>query len=187
MKCPKCGKNMNKDFCMFCGYMLNGNYIHKTNYEVNDLAKVLGDDYDKVIRNENTSFIFFLGPLYFAYRNYFFLGIMLELINLTSYLIVMRIISAIFGPQFPLFLFYIFLFLYFILNKLFWMTLCNPIYIFLINRKIDIIKNKHDNNKDDYIRNIRIRNIYKPIFIIVLFILIPIITLYFYKMIKGTL
>ena len=74
MKCPKCGKKMTKDFCMFCGYMLNGNYIHKTNYKVNDLAKALGDDYDKVIRNENKFLIFFLGPLYFAYRNYFFLG-----------------------------------------------------------------------------------------------------------------
>ena len=29
MKCPNCGKEMTKDFCMFCGYMSNGNYIKK--------------------------------------------------------------------------------------------------------------------------------------------------------------
>lgn len=187
MKCPKCGKKMTKDFCMFCGYMLNGNYIHKTNYKVNDLAKALGDDYDKVIRNENKFLIFFLGPLYFAYRNYFFLGAILEFLDLVSYFFAMRGIVVMLGQILSNYFLYLFLFFYFILNKLFWIIFCNPIYKFLINRKIDKIKKQYGKNKDDYIRNIKIRNIYKPVMIIFSFVIIPLIILFFHKLVKGTL
>ena len=189
MRCPKCGKNMNKDFCMFCGYMLNGNYIHKTNYEVNDLAKALGNDYDKVIRNENVGFIFLLGPLYFAYRNYFFLGFILEFINLFSYYIlyILQYTFRLGYGEIPNVLFYFILFLYFIINKSFWMIFSNPMYKFLINKKINKIKSKYKENIDNYIINIKIRNIYKPIFAIIILGLIPIITIIIIRLYFGNL
>lgn len=166
--------------------MINGNIINKNTHPAFDLEKALGNDYDKIIRNENISFIFFIGPLYFAYRNYFFLGLLLEFINIGSYLFFCRNMYIILG-NLPVLYSYVFLFSYFVLNKLFWMMVCNPIYTFIINRKIKKIKKKYGNNKDDYIINIKIRNIYKLNLLIILFITLPFIILFLYKLVKSTL
>lgn len=186
MKCPKCGKRMTKDFCMFCGYMLDGNFIKKTNYKISDLEKAFGNEYKKIVRNENKWLIFLLGPLYFGYRNYFFLGLILEIFNIISYWILYNIFNILtnigpfsFAPLFILF--------YFLLNKFFWVLSSNSIYKFLINRKIDKIKRKYKTNKDDYIVNIKIRNIYKPLFIVITIVLIPIITFIIVRWYFGNL
>ena len=67
MKCPKCGKPINQKanksfYCLFCGYMENGNTITKTkkNISASDLEIYLGDRFDKVYRNENMFTIFLL-------------------------------------------------------------------------------------------------------------------------------
>ncbi len=191
MKCPKCGKNMTKDFCMFCGYMLNGNYIHKTNYEVSDLEKALGNDYNKVIRNENIGFIFLIGPLYFAYRNYFFLGFVLEFINIFSYYFLFACSEAlrITPVGIPNMGFWFIFIIYFLLNKTFWMTLSNPIYKSLINTKVKKIQGKYPNKneKDEKLRSIKIRNIYKLILAFILLLLMPIIIVICIKLYFGNL
>lgn len=177
MKCPKCGKIMSKDFCMFCGYMLNGNYIRKKHYSASDLSKALGSEYDTVIRNENTGMIFLLGPLYFAYRNYFFLGFVLEFINLFSYFVLYifhHFFRFNYSSEVPNVIFWIVLIFYFIINKFFWILFSNPIYVFFLKKKIKKIIKNHKDNKDDYIRNVKNRNIYKPIFAAIMLVIIPI-------------
>lgn len=193
MKCPKCGKNMNKDFCMFCGYMLNGNYIHKTNYEMNDLAKALGNNYDMVIRNENVITVLLLGPLYFAYRNYFFLGLILEIIDALSYVFIYVCgeVLRITPPIIPNIGFWLVFITYFILNKIFWISMCNPIYSFLVNKKIKKINKKYKNeskyDRENHIRSIKIRNIYKPVLAVIILIMIPIITVVIIRWYFGNL
>ena len=45
MKCPKCGKPMTKYFCLYCGYMENGNTITKAekNPSATDIEIYLGE------------------------------------------------------------------------------------------------------------------------------------------------
>ena len=163
---------------MFCGYMLNGNYIKKNNNKVSELEKVFDKEYKKIVRNENKRIVFLLGPLYFGYRNYFFLGFILEFFNIISYWILYIIFYKLtnigpfsFAPLFIL--------LYFFLNKFFWITFSNSIYIVLVNKKIQKIKRKCKTNKEDAIVNIRIRNIYKPIGIAIIIVILPIIVFMF--------
>lgn len=82
MNCPKCGKSNFKDYCIVCGYMKNGNYIRKTRYENSDLEIMLGYEYDDIIHNTNNLKVFLLGGLYFCYRNCFFVGFFLEILNI---------------------------------------------------------------------------------------------------------
>lgn len=91
MKFPKCDKKITRDFCMSCGYMLNGNYITKNNFKISILEKEFGNEYNKIVRNHNKWIVFLLGPIYFAYRNYFFLGLILEIFNIVSYLVLYNI------------------------------------------------------------------------------------------------
>ena len=80
MKCPKCGKPINQKanksfYCLYCGYMENGNTITKTkkNISASDLEIYLGDRFDKVYRNENMFTIFLLGPFSFCFNRLLFL------------------------------------------------------------------------------------------------------------------
>ena len=186
MECPNCGKKMTNNFCMFCGYILNGNYITKNNPKISDIEKVFGDEYNMIVHNDNKLIVFLLGPLYFGYRNYFFLGLILEILNITSYFILYNIFYKItnigpftFAPVFILF--------YFLLNKFFWVIISNPVYIFLMNAKINKIKNIYKMNKDENIVNIRIRSIYKPVCIVIFICFIPIITFIIVRWYFGNL
>ena len=55
MKCPKCGKPMTRSFCLYCGYMENGNTITKAekNPSATDIEIYLGDRFDTICHNEN--------------------------------------------------------------------------------------------------------------------------------------
>ena len=84
MKCPKCGKPMTKAFCLYCGYMENGNTITKAekNPSATDIEIYLGDRFDNICHNENTFLIFFLGPFYFCFNRLLFLGIFCAIIDI---------------------------------------------------------------------------------------------------------
>ena len=84
MICPNCGKKSNNnDFCMFCGYLINGSFIDKSDTKVkDDLELFLGDDYLTITRNDNYIITFTLGPLYFCYKKKFLLGFLLGIIDI---------------------------------------------------------------------------------------------------------
>lgn len=186
MECPNCGKKMTKNFCMFCGYISNGNYITNNDSKISDIEKAFGDEYNVIVKNDNKLFVFLLGPLYFSYRNYFFLGLTLEILNIISYFILYNIFYNLtnigpftFAPILILF--------YFLLNKFFWVIISNPIYILLMNKKINRIKKQCKMNKDEYIANIKIRNIYKLICVVISICLIPIIVFIVVRWFFGNL
>lgn len=83
MICPNCGKKSNNSsFCMFCGYLTNGNFIDNNHAKVrSDLEIYLDDDYFVVTRNTNYITTFILGPLYMCYKNKFLIGFILGIID----------------------------------------------------------------------------------------------------------
>ena len=169
MNCPKCGKPLHKDFCMHCGYMLNGNIIDtKKKIEASKLEKYLGNDYEAIIHNENTKIIFFLGPLYFSYHNYFFLGTILSFFD-TYIILKSRIIAQTFLNT-NIINFYLnfdipIMIITFLISRLFYIMTANGIYLKLLNRKI--AKKSTLNEKDCNKLNVFL----SIIFVILLFII----------------
>ncbi len=171
MKCPKCGKPLHKDFCMYCGYMANGNIIDtKKKIEASKLEKYLGNDFETIIHNENAKEIFILGPLYFSYRNYFVLGTVLTLLDV--YIIYnSRVIAQTFLNT-PLPNFYLnfdipVMLITFLLSRLIYVMLSNEIYLKLLTKKLA-------KSKDDIVKlgdGNKVNVIFSIIFVISLFLL----------------
>ncbi len=163
MKCPRCGKRMKYDFCVHCGYMLNGNIIDtKKKIEASKLEKYMGNDYNISIYNENIKTVFFLGPLYFSYHNHFILGTVLSVIDL---FIIMKskIIATTFLNTFislgagSFFLDFTLItrIITFLISRFFYIVIANPLYFKITKKKVD--KNK------DVVVNLNDRNVSKVI------------------------
>ncbi|MDO5002742.1 MAG: hypothetical protein Q4E39_00740 [bacterium] len=186
MKCPNCGKMMKREFCMFCGYMINGNYIHNTESAISDLELYLGEEYSKIIRNQNYFITFIFGPLYLCFRGFFFTGFILEIFNCFFLLFITTI-----GGYLELAFFnlaYVFFVIGFILSKMTWMTINNIIYIKLIERKIKKIKNENGKNYIKVLQNKKAtKNIFLPFLAIILYIIILLLIIILYRIFKGNL
>ncbi len=61
MKCPNCKKKMKRNFCIYCGYMNNGNFINNKPFVIKetDLELFLGKRFDVINRNKNLFTVFF--------------------------------------------------------------------------------------------------------------------------------
>ena len=177
MKCPKCGKPIkqkaNKSFfCLYCGYMENGNTITKTkkNISASDLEIYLGDRFDKVYRNENMFTIFLLGPFYFCFNKLLYLGVFLAVIDILFYYFCVTTFTL------SLFKFL----LLFIIVRVFYMTCSNMLYMKIYSKKIEKIKLK---NPDNYLDILRDCNGKTASFLTLIFgflIFVAIVLLYFY-------
>ena len=157
MKCPKCGKPLHKDFCMYCGYMANGNIIDtKKKIEASKLEKYLGNDFVTIIHNENAKEIFILTVLtlldvYIIYNS--------------------RVIAQTFLNT-PLPNFYLnfdipVMLITFLLSRLIYVMLSNEIYLKLLTKKLA-------KSKDDIVKlgdGNKVNVIFSIIFVISLFLL----------------
>lgn len=144
MKCPNCGKNIKRRHCMFCGYILDTGYFTEKSKkgEVTLLDTYLGYDYDKIVRNKNWLSTLLLGPLYVSMKGFIFHGI--GLFFLDSFLFYC---CWLFNAFFPLPGFSGLLNLILIIvNRTIWMTIDNMIYIYLLDKKLDIIMKENPNN-----------------------------------------
>lgn len=185
MTCPNCGRKSKKNFCIFCGYMNNGNTINKTKSPDSDLEIYLNYDYDKIVRNNTYLSTFLLGPLYLCYKNYFLVGIVLEILDICAFVLANYLISFI-NIGFGLFsLSTILIILYIIFRFIFWMTFDNLIYIALINKKIAKLKKIYKTDYKEIIANDKKRdNFILPLSVIALFILFIILLFLIYRTIK---
>ena len=139
MKCPKCGRKLRQDgthvYCLFCGYMDNGNVItkKKTIAKASDLEIFLGNRYDTLFRNENTVAIFFLGPIYFSYCKIIWLTVIAFIIELLFYGLMLF--------SFPVY--YIFtIFFSFIFMRVVYMAVSNQLCLKIYQKRIDKWKKK---------------------------------------------
>ncbi|MDD5887889.1 MAG: hypothetical protein PUC82_00110 [bacterium] len=143
MNCPNCNKKMEKNFCMHCGYMLNGNFINRSKSEIvaSDLELYLGKKFDIINRNINTPVIFFLGPLYFCFNKLVLLGVIAFILDILYY-ILNYFLTKLLAPS----LMPASIFLSFILVRLFYVTCANLIYMKICKIKINKIKKKNPDN-----------------------------------------
>ena len=167
MKCPRCGKDMLKSnshvFCSHCGYLDDGKQIH--GYEekqVSDLEIYLGDEYNKIYRNENFIVSLILGPLYLIYRGFLLTGLIFLAVEPFIWNIIGNSFSAFSPILSPL---------AFIVTRLFFMTANNMICLYFYQKKIDKIKKK---NPDNYLEILRNKRKQIPIGIAILVILFTI-------------
>lgn len=182
MKCPNCGKNMTKDFCMFCGYLKTGEFVDYNKTEkVSDLELLLDKDYNKILRNETYISTFLFGPLYLCFRKFFLLGFFLEIINYMLFLLATYVGSFLHFTT-------LFSIIYIACSKLFWMTAGNMIYMYLLQKKINRLKTKYgDNYKDILSKNKRNSNILLPFLAIFIYFVILFLIVYIYRTLNHTL
>lgn len=183
MKCTNCGQEMHgRDFCIFCGYMKNGNFISKKRKEtLEDLERYLDKDYQKVLRNETYVATFLLGPLYLCYKKCFVTGFLLEVLNAICFLLVLDLTSRL-GP----FSFLCFT-AYLCFNKFLWMTIDNMIYLKLVERKINKIKEIYKENYKEVLEKKEKKSVLSLVIAILLYILICFFILIIYWIDKGRL
>ena len=146
MKCPNCGFDMNKNgYCMHCGYMNNGNIIDtKKKEHATMLELYFGDEYDKIIRNQNWFIAGLLGPVYLFCRKHYLVGLLLIILDI--------IISLFFVTINYTLMVYSLSTYYFLFNRIIWATINNMIYIKLITKRLNKYKEK---NPDKYLENIQ--------------------------------
>lgn len=151
MYCKNCGKKLIKNFCIHCGLMSNGIFIN-TNKPIKetDLEKYLGKEYDKIIRNQNWFISGLLGPLYILCRGNLFVGLILTIID-AFLLITFCCIN-----HWPLFYYIVKLLnvITIFINRLFWATIGNIIYLYLIGWKINKVKNKYPNKYENILQKL---------------------------------
>ncbi|MBR6690538.1 MAG: hypothetical protein IKL65_04335 [Bacilli bacterium] len=143
MKCSRCNGKIVDCCCVKCGYLENGNKIENKEIDKNEDLKLFNKDFDIINRNKNLLLIFILGPLYFSYRGYFFLGTILGLIDLFAFYYSMNLLSIaifIFGST------YVSLF-YLLINRLIYIIFANYICVLIDKLKVKRIKKKY---KEDY-------------------------------------
>lgn len=183
MNCPKCGSKLQRNFCMRCGYMLNGNQIKSAidNYQVSDFQRYFGNAYENVIYNKNKLLIFFLGPLYFSYRGVFWLGLLL--IPFDILLCYLATFLSIETPNFivnvffaPINLFWGCLFI----ERVFYVSLANVVYLKIAKKRINKIKTKYPDNYDELLSKNVISDILKPILTILFYVCLIIIIFLIY-------
>lgn len=182
MVCKNCGQKMNRDFCIFCGYMKNGSFIQKERKEICNLLEIyLERDYHKVIRNETYFTTFLLGPLYLCYRKFFLTGFLLEILNVIIYIIVSYIASYL-GP-FSL----LTMITYFFFEKFTWMTIDNMIYLYLLEKKLKKLKEKYKENYKEKIYKMEKKSILSFLIAILLYLLMIVAVIIIYWLYKGRL
>ena len=93
MKCIKCNGKIVDGCCVRCGYLENGNQIKTKVKDKNEDLKLFNKDFYIINQNKNLLLVFILGPLYFSYRGYFFIGTILGIIDYLIFYYSMNLFS----------------------------------------------------------------------------------------------
>lgn len=139
MICPKCKIENKNNFCIKCGYMVNGNksvQIHyedigKKEKETQELKKYIGADNYKILNERFNLKAFVFGPFYYIYRKCYLIGY----VFLSIYVITLSFLLKIDHRILLVFLF---------LNSLFHYCFFNAIYIKICKHEIKKFKNTHE-------------------------------------------
>ena len=149
MICPKCKMKMNNEiYCIHCGYMTNGNVIGEKKHVPTMLELYFNEQYDKYTRNKNWIVSGIFGPVYIFCHGHYIAGLLLIILD---YLI--SLFFIIFNHAFLYHYIVILLnVIYWVLNRFVWATIGNMIYLKLVTKRLNKIKNKDFNY---YAKNIQ--------------------------------
>lgn len=165
MKCLKCNSQIIDGCCIKCGYLENGNQINYKEIDRYEDLKLFNKNFDKINQNKNLLLIFILGPLYFSYMGYFFLGTVMGLIDYFLLYYTMNNILWIFGNS-------SLTIIYFLVDRLIYIVLSNQICILIDKIKIKLIKRKYKENYKDKLKEYKHHKYYLLFTLIIYYILI---------------
>lgn len=150
MKCPKCKIELNKGICLKCGYMENGNQIDqfKENKKIEEL-RLYNEDFDKMNQNQKKYMNLIMGPLYFSYRNHLIVGTIISIIAFIILYLEIKLTELIQETGLlSTLLFFLNTIFYITINRVLYMAFSNIICIKLDKIKINRIKKKNVNCKE---------------------------------------
>lgn len=171
MNCPKCNGKIIDNCCVKCGYLTNGNKIENREIDKNYELKLFNKDFDIINRNKNLFLVFILGPLYFSYRGYFFLGTVLTLIDFLYFFYSSSFISILLSLKGIWYSNVIAIIITIIFSRLFYIIFSNAICLLIDKYKIKKIKNKYKCNYIDKLKNYK-HHKYYLIFTVVLYLIV---------------
>ncbi len=162
---------MTRDFCMFCGYMKNGHFIRPKSHQMTQLENGLGEDYYVRTRGDHSFLIFLFGPLYFCYRNHFFLGIFFQLLEFYLWIKAYVFMCYFLGPAtyFLGFLFFLFL------ERVLCIMLLPPLNFYLLKKKIARINALPKEQQQAAFDRIKTKSLYQFLGAIFLFLFVTIL------------
>lgn len=173
MKCIKCNGKIVDGCCVHCGYLENGNQIKQKNKDKNEDLKLFNKDFDIIIQNKNLLLVFILGPLYFSYRGYFFIGTILGILDYLIFYFSMNsfsILTIIFGG-------FQVASIYFLVNRLIYIIFSNYICILIDKFKIKMKKKKYKDKYQEKLKEYKHNKYYLLITLIIYVIIIIIFTI----------
>lgn len=181
MNCKKCNGKIIDGCCTKCGYLNSGNKIISNETDKNEDLKLFNKDFNIISENKNLLLVFLLGPIYFSYRGYFFLGTILGIVD---YLIFYYIMNAL-----DVFVFILggfgFAVAYILINRVLYIIFSNYLCILIDKFKVKRIKKKYKENYKNELKYYKHNKWYLLITIIIYIILILIFVIY--KRIKNGL
>lgn len=129
-RCPNCNRILQNTWCMHCGYMMNGEFISKKPIEISDIEIYLGDRYDKINRNQNAYLPFILGPFYFCYNYFLIFGLLFIPVEYFVCKGLYTLFQSVFVNSVMIF----------ILWRIFFCAIANIIYLWLLEKKSNELK-----------------------------------------------
>lgn len=151
MNCPKCNAKIYNDCCVGCGYMNNGNYIKRYSLaeKFKDL-RIYNNSFDEMTRNEKKFITFLLGSFYFSYRNHFLIGILISTFDILLSGFIIEFFDTFFAQSHVIMVYLVklYILLYIIVNKIFYMTFANMICLKLDELRLKRLKIKRKNYEE---------------------------------------
>ena len=150
MFCPNCGSKLTDYYCEHCGYMKNGHFIRVfRKKDDNVLSYYFGNRYDYYVRNRNWPIVGLLGPVYILSHKFYIVGLFLLILDISISLGVLVLNHMFFFTSLIRF----FSILYIILNRFFWSSVGNMIYLRLLSKKLYKEKVKHPDKYKQHLQD----------------------------------
>lgn len=163
--CPKCGFYLTDGkYCVKCGYSKEI-FLHDMSVydmEESDMELFLKDKFTRYVYNKNNFLVFILGPLFFSYSGFYWLGMLLTFFLFRIDFLVL------YNYGLTIFL------LFFFFMRFVYVCFFNSVVIWLIKLKIYMIKRKFKNYKE-IIKKIRPTSILYVILALIMAICLSII------------
>lgn len=171
MMCPKCNFKLVDGCCVKCGYLSNGNQVKNVDIDKNEALKLYNKNFEDIVRNKNLILITLLGPLYFSYMGYFFIGTILGIIDTLVFINIPHIYNLIFNTNNLFTITSPSIQIYIIINRLMYILFANYICLLIDKIKVNYIKKKYKENYKYKLKNYKHRKLYLLLTILIYVVL----------------
>ena len=172
MICPKCNFKLVNGCCVKCGYLSNGNQVKNIDIDKNEDLKLYNKNFYALNQNKNLLLITLLGPLYFSYMGYFFIGTILGILDFISFISLPVLYNLMFNTNNVFSITSPSVQIYIIINRLIYILFANYICLLIDKIKVNYIKKKYKDNYKEKLKNYKHKKYYLLLTLLVYVILI---------------